>query len=79
MIDSRCGLHCTGCPWKESCGCGGCIERRVALSMEIVLLPYAARTRGMPIAANAASYPVISYMHTPTSIPSMVTNRRAPG
>lgn len=26
MIDSRCGLHCTGCPWKESCGCGGCIE-----------------------------------------------------
>lgn len=26
MIDSRCGLHCTGCGWKESCGCGGCIE-----------------------------------------------------
>lgn len=25
-IDSRCGLHCTGCEWKESCGCGGCIE-----------------------------------------------------
>jgi peptidase E len=26
MIDSRCGLHCTGCAWKESHGCGGCIE-----------------------------------------------------
>lgn len=26
MIDSRCGLHCTGCPWKSSHGCGGCIE-----------------------------------------------------
>ena len=26
MIDSRCGLHCTGCNWKESHGCGGCIE-----------------------------------------------------
>ena len=26
MVDSRCGLHCTGCEWKESCGCGGCIE-----------------------------------------------------
>lgn len=25
-IDSRCGLHCTGCTWKASCGCGGCIE-----------------------------------------------------
>lgn len=26
LIDSRCGLHCTGCEYKESCGCGGCIE-----------------------------------------------------
>jgi len=26
MIDSRCGLHCTGCEWKETQGCGGCIE-----------------------------------------------------
>ena len=26
MIDSRCGLHCTGCTYKETCGCGGCIE-----------------------------------------------------
>lgn len=26
MADSRCGLHCTGCEYKESCGCGGCIE-----------------------------------------------------
>lgn len=26
MIDSRCGLHCTGCEWKRSHGCGGCIE-----------------------------------------------------
>ncbi len=25
-IDSRCGLHCTGCEYKESSGCGGCIE-----------------------------------------------------
>jgi len=26
MVDSRCGLLCTGCSWKEPCGCGGCIE-----------------------------------------------------
>lgn len=26
MIDSRCGLHCTGCTFKEPCNCGGCIE-----------------------------------------------------
>ncbi|MCX4255568.1 MAG: DUF3795 domain-containing protein [Oscillospiraceae bacterium] len=26
IVDSRCGLHCTGCEFKESCGCGGCIE-----------------------------------------------------
>ena len=25
-IDSRCGLRCTGCKWKSSHGCGGCIE-----------------------------------------------------
>ncbi len=25
-VDSRCGLHCTDCLWKESQGCGGCIE-----------------------------------------------------
>lgn len=26
MIDSRCGLHCTTCTYKEPCGCDGCIE-----------------------------------------------------
>ncbi|MFI3327108.1 MAG: DUF3795 domain-containing protein [Clostridia bacterium] len=26
VVDSRCGLQCTGCEWKESHGCGGCIE-----------------------------------------------------
>lgn len=26
MVDSRCGLHCSDCDWKESNGCGGCIE-----------------------------------------------------
>lgn len=25
MADSRCGLRCTGCRWKDSHGCGGCI------------------------------------------------------
>ncbi len=25
-VDSRCGLHCTGCEYKNTCGCGGCIE-----------------------------------------------------
>ena len=28
MIDSRCGLHCTGCPYKTSHGCQGCIETK---------------------------------------------------
>lgn len=26
MVDSRCGLHCVGCEWKEPYNCGGCIE-----------------------------------------------------
>lgn len=26
IVDSRCGLHCTGCEYKNSCGCIGCIE-----------------------------------------------------
>ena len=26
MIDSRCGLHCTDCDFKESHGCEGCLE-----------------------------------------------------
>ena len=26
MVDSRCGLHCTGCEWKNSNNCGGCIK-----------------------------------------------------
>lgn len=25
-VQSRCGLMCLGCQWKESHGCGGCIE-----------------------------------------------------
>ena len=25
-IDSRCGLHCTGCEYIASCGCQGCME-----------------------------------------------------
>lgn len=25
-VDSRCGLHCVTCTWKESHGCRGCIE-----------------------------------------------------
>lgn len=25
-IDSRCGLNCTDCSWRESHGCKGCIE-----------------------------------------------------
>jgi len=28
MVDSCCGLHCTSCQWKESHGCGGCIETK---------------------------------------------------
>ena len=26
IIDSRCGLHCTDCSYKEKCGCGGCLK-----------------------------------------------------
>lgn len=26
IIDSRCGLHCSDCGYKQSHGCGGCIE-----------------------------------------------------
>lgn len=26
MIETRCGLQCTGCEYKEKNGCGGCIQ-----------------------------------------------------
>ncbi len=26
MIESRCGLICSECAYKEPCNCGGCIE-----------------------------------------------------
>lgn len=26
IVDTRCGLHCNGCEYREPCGCGGCIE-----------------------------------------------------
>ena len=26
MVESRCGLLCNSCTYKESHGCGGCIE-----------------------------------------------------
>jgi hypothetical protein len=26
MIESRCGLLCSECDFRESCNCGGCIE-----------------------------------------------------
>ena len=26
MVEPRCGLHCTECEYKGTCGCGGCIE-----------------------------------------------------
>ena len=26
IIDTRCGLHCYNCEYKEPCNCGGCIE-----------------------------------------------------
>lgn len=25
-VESRCGLHCKTCEWREPCNCGGCIE-----------------------------------------------------
>ncbi len=28
MMDTYCGLHCATCSWKESCGCGGCVETK---------------------------------------------------
>lgn len=26
MIESRCGILCFSCNFRETCGCGGCIE-----------------------------------------------------
>jgi len=25
MVDTRCGLRCEGCDYRERCNCGGCI------------------------------------------------------
>lgn len=26
MVESRCGILCYSCEYREKCGCGGCIE-----------------------------------------------------
>lgn len=52
MIDSRCGLHCTGCEYKETCGCGGCIETTDIRSMVNARLQCVVKTKALYIAAN---------------------------
>ena len=26
MVESRCGLTCSGCPYREQMGCKGCVN-----------------------------------------------------
>ena len=56
MIDSRCGLHCTNCTYKEPCNCGGCIETSGHPFMGNVLLQFAVRRKILFIAANVLKF-----------------------
>lgn len=58
-FDSLCGLHCTGCSFKESHGCGGCIatcgrpfhgECPVAVCCQEKQLPHCGECRDFPCA-----------------------------
>lgn len=56
-VDSRCGLHCTGCGWKKSSGCGGCIETAGHPFHGACRSRRAARTGALPTVANARNCP----------------------
>lgn len=53
MVDSRCGLHCTGCEYKKTCGCGGCIETNGHPFHGECPVECVARTKVLYIAVNA--------------------------
>ena len=57
MVDSRCGLHCTGCEYKETCGCGGCIETNGHPFHDEYPVAMCCRNKGIRIAANARTSP----------------------
>ena len=76
MIDSRCGLHCTTCTYKEPCGCGGCIETTDTRSTEPALWRSAVRKKAFTTAENVRNCPVSCYgaIH---AIPSRAIRRTA--
>ncbi len=47
LVTAFCGLECTGCEWKESCGCEGCVATGG--------MPFHAKDEPCPIAACAMS------------------------
>ena len=61
MIDSRCGLHCTTCTYKEPCGCGGCIETNGHRSTEPALWRSAVREKGFYHCGECRNCPVSCY------------------
>lgn len=81
MVDSRCGLHCTECEYKEPCECGGCIETNGHPFTVNVLLQCTARIRTLHIAANvqislASSSMLILFWirSTATTLPGQESN-----
>lgn len=76
MIDSRCGLHCTTCTYKEPCGCGGCIETNGHPFHGACPVAQCCQEKGFTTAENVRNCPVSCYgaIH---AIPSRAIRRTA--
>lgn len=76
MIDSRCGLHCTTCTYKEPCGCGGCIETNGHPFHGACPVAQCCQKKAFTTAENVRNCPVSCYgaIH---AIPSRAIRRTA--
>lgn len=58
MIESRCGILCSSCGYKEEMGCKGCVHIDKPFWGDGCPVKPAARPGSMSIAASAGTFPV---------------------
>ena len=69
MVDSRCGLHCTGCEYKETCGCNGCIETNGHPFHGECPVAVCCQDKGFLHCGECSDIPVILNTATPLTVP----------
>ena len=62
MIESRCGLRCSDCNFRESMGCKGCVNMDKPFWADSCPVNHAVKRRACSIAANAMASFVLYYI-----------------